>query len=147
MLAPHLTQSTPPCIYLQLIFKLNTPPQMYCGCNNSIKQPVRALLLAVNCTWVKHKKTWGTVAYGQGKRNGMAKNEALCCPRGGGVSESCRAHHLTPMHSSSALQTIWTEFQNCIKTSLKALSQEGMSGHCVIGIILHLQQDNCKWCH
>lgn len=79
------------------------------------------------------------MAYRQGKRNGMAKNEPLSCPGRRGVSESCSAHHLTPTHSSSALQTISTEFQNCIKTSLKALLQEETSGHCAMGIILHLQ--------
>lgn len=68
------------------------------------------------------------MAHRQEKRNGMAKNEPLSCPGRRGVSESCRVHHLTPTHSSSALQTISTEFQNCIKTSLKALLQEGTSG-------------------
>lgn len=68
------------------------------------------------------------VAHRQEKRNGMAKNEPLSCPGRRGVSESCRVHHLTPTHSSNALQTISTEFQNCIKTSLKALLQEGTSG-------------------
>ena len=101
-------------------------------------------LLLICSMWTWEPQWWRT---GSRKRNGMVKNEPLIGPERRGVSESCGAHHLTPTRSSSPLQTISTDFQNCIKSSLKALSRGGAAGHCVTGVILHLQNDNCKWYH
>lgn len=79
------------------------------------------------------------LAYRRGKHNEIVKNEPLSCQGKRGVIESCGANYLAPTHSSSSPQTISKKFQNYIKTSLKALSKEGMPGHCVMCIILHLQ--------
>lgn len=112
----------PPLPYLQLIFPRIWALFLICSCTNSIKQTVNSSLCWLITVYVcETENLRHTVVYRQGERNGMAKNEPLSCPGRRGVSESCKAHHLTPTHSSSPLQTISAEFQNCIKTSLKAL--------------------------
>lgn len=119
------------------------PPLVYQSTTIN-QQEFSCWLITARVSKREPEKCWHA---GSEKRNEMVKNEPLSCPGRRGVTESWRAHHLTPTHSSSSLQTISTEFQNCIKTSLKALSQDGTPGHCVTDIILHLRSDNCKWCH